>query len=94
MLRRAAPSVDLRFVYGRTEAGLEEVEVASLVRLADVLCEHPAVAPFETRLARDPPGPAPPDLLVVHQHVDAAVYSTRGTGKRRPGFKETTTSSM
>ena len=56
---------------GRAEAGLEEIEVAALVGLQDVLREHPAVAALVARRRRRPGGAAPRQLVVADLEVDA-----------------------
>ena len=55
------------------EAGLEEVEVAALVGLQDVLGEHPAIAAAEPGLRLYPGRPARRQFIIAHQHVEPAV---------------------
>src|SRR3712207_8447900 len=63
-------SVDGRLADRQAELGLQEVEVAALVRLADVPVEHPAVAAAEARRRRRPGGAAAGQLLLRDAHAD------------------------
>src|ERR1700742_1302628 len=57
-------SIDSRLVNRRAEFGLEEVEVAALMRLANMLGEHPAIAAFEAGRGRCPGSLAAGEFLV------------------------------
>src|SRR4051812_39309621 len=67
-----AGSEDVGLGHGRAEAGLEEVEVAARIGLADVAGEHPAVAALVAWFRGDAGGAPAGQLVIVHQHVDAA----------------------
>ena len=63
--------VDLRL--GRRWAVLQEIEVAAVVSLADVLLEHASVAPLVARGRRNPCGAAPRHFLVRYVQVKKAL---------------------
>src|SRR6266446_6002023 len=69
-LRPDPPSMNLR-LRGRLRAG-EEIEIAALVGLADVLREHRAVAARVAGRRRLPGGAAAAKLVVADMQVDAA----------------------
>ena len=61
------PLVDLGFGCGRTV--LQEVEIATLIGLADVLLEHATVAALVARLWRNSRRPAPREFLIGDSEV-------------------------
>src|SRR3954471_23880020 len=64
--------VNRRLADRRAEIGLEEVEVAAVIGLLDVLGEHPAVAAFEAALGLLPGGAALFQLGLRHIEIDGA----------------------
>src|SRR3954453_15240276 len=64
--------VNRRLADRRAEIGLEEVEVAAVIGLLDVLGEHPAIAAFETSLRRLPGGAAFCQLGFADTEIDGA----------------------
>src|SRR3954462_3581958 len=56
----------------RAEIGLEEVEVAAVIGLLDVLGEHPAIAALEAALGLLPGGAALVELGLRHIKIDGA----------------------
>src|SRR5690606_10568028 len=66
---------DLKNIWCTCRAALgckQEVEIAALVSLQDMLDEHATIASLITRLGRSPPGPAQREFRVADFHVDAA----------------------
>ena len=53
MVSGTGPLEDARFAGRGPEIRLQEVEIAALVRLADVVRKHPAVAPAKAGRGRD-----------------------------------------
>src|SRR5437879_105655 len=72
---RIAPErrvVNRRLADRRAETGLQEVEVAAVIGLLDVLCEHPAIAALEAALGLLPGGPALCELGFGYIQIDGA----------------------
>src|SRR4051812_28541688 len=65
-------SVDDWLRHGRSERRLQEIEITSLVGLADVLGEHPTVAALEAWRGRSPGGAALHQLFFRDFHADRA----------------------
>ncbi len=68
---RALSSEDIGL--GRRRAGLQEIEIAALIGLGDMLLEDDAVTAREVRRGLDPGGLAPGEFSIVDQHVQTAV---------------------
>src|SRR3954468_24084399 len=64
--------VNRRLADRRAEIGLEEVEVAAVIGLLDVLGEHPAIAALEAALGLLPGGAALFELGLRHIEIDGA----------------------
>src|SRR5512138_1730510 len=73
LITRTSVLVDLGLTGRRSEPCLQEVEVAALVGLLDVLGEHPAVAAPEARRRRHPFASSASQFVVGHPHVEGAV---------------------
>src|SRR5437763_10452913 len=72
-LRAPEPrSVNRRLADRRAEIGLQEVEVAAVIGLLDVLGEHPAIAALEAALGRLPVGAALFELGFRDLEIDGA----------------------
>src|SRR5262249_11306530 len=65
-------SINRGFIDRLAETGLEEIEVASLIGLLDVLGEHPAIAALEAALGLLPGGAAFCQFRLIHIEIDGA----------------------
>src|SRR3954471_2577066 len=64
--------VNRRLADRRAEIGLEEVEVAAVIGLLDMLGEHPAIAAFEAALRLLPGGASLVEFGFAHVEIDGA----------------------
>src|SRR3954467_3592774 len=65
-------SINRRLAHRRSKAGFEEIEIAALVGLLDMLGEHPAIAALETPFRLLPFGAALCQLGFRHVEIDGA----------------------
>src|SRR3954449_11756763 len=62
----------------RAEIGLEEIEIAAVIGLLDVLGEHPAITALEAALGLLPGGAALFQFGVAHIEIDGAGGNVEG----------------